>query len=66
MIGCDGFRVGNFYGSWSANEEFNGLGFEIGVIDVPTIEGDKTAKTFSIALKISHFIFAIGYIFKEY
>ena len=47
MIGCDGFRFGNIYGSWSANEEFNGLGFEIGMIDVPTIEEDKIAKTFS-------------------
>ena len=66
MIGCDGFRLGNLYGSWSANEEFNGLGFEIGVIEVTTIEEDKRAITFSIALKISHFIFAIGYILKEF
>ena len=65
MIACDGFRFGNLYGSYSANEEFNGLGFEIGIIEVPTIEGDKTATTFSVAIKISHFVFAVGYIFKE-
>lgn len=66
MIACDGFRIGNLYGSYSANEEFDGFGLEIGVIEVPNIEEDKRAKTFSLALKISHFIFAIGYIFKEY
>ena len=66
MIACDGFRIGNLYGSYSVNEEFDGFGLEIGVIEVPNIEEDKRAKTFSLALKISHFIFAIGYIFKEY
>lgn len=65
MVSGDGFRLGNFYGSYSANEEFNGLGFEIGFIEVPTLEEDKMADTFSIAIKISHFIFAIGWIIGE-
>lgn len=60
----DGFRIGNFYGSYYASEEFNGIGLEIGVIDVPNDEG-ATAHTFSIALKISHFVFAIGFILRE-
>ena len=65
MVASDGFRLGNLYGSFSANEGFNGLGFEIGFIDVPTIEEDKIADTFTIAVKISHFIFAIGWVIKE-
>lgn len=65
MVAGDGFRFGNIYGSYSANEEFNGLGIEIGIVEVSTLEEDKTAKTFSIAIKISHFIFALGYILNE-
>lgn len=60
----DGFRIWNFYGSYYASEEFNGIGLEIGVIDVPNDDG-ATAHTFSIVLKISHFLFAIGYILRE-
>jgi hypothetical protein len=65
MIAGDGFRFGNLYGSYSANEEFNGIGFEIGFIEVPTLEEDARADTFSVAIKISHFIFAIGWIIEE-
>lgn len=61
----DGFRFGDLYGSYSVNDDFNGLGFEIGFIDVPNMDEDKIAKTFSIAIKISNWIFAIGWIFSE-
>lgn len=61
----DGFRLGDLYGSYSVNDDFNGLGIEIGFIDVPNADEDKIAKTFSIAIKISNWIFAIGWIFRE-
>lgn len=65
MIAGDGFRWGNFYGSYSASEDFNGIGFELGIMDVPSVDNTKIARTFSIAIKISHFIFAVGWIFGE-
>lgn len=61
----NGFRWGNLYGSWWASNKFNGIGFEMGIIDIPTMD-KSMAHTFSIAVKLSYFIFAIGYIFKEY
>ena len=60
-----GFRFGNFYGSYSANEGNNSIGIEIGFIDVPNLDESKIAHTFTIALTISHFIFAIGWIIDE-
>ena len=60
-----GFRFGNFYGSYYADEGHNSLGIEIGIFDVPNLDESKIAHTFSIALTISHFIFAIGYIISE-
>ena len=65
MIDGRGFRLGNFYGSYSVNEENNSIGIEIGLIDVPNLDESKIAHTFSIALTISHFIFAIGWIIDE-
>lgn len=62
----NGFRIGRLYGSYYAEQEHNCLGFEIGIIDVPNNDDSVTAHTFSIAVKISHFIFAIGWILKEY
>lgn len=63
---CNGFRWGNFFGSYSAGDEYSVIGFEIGIMDVPSMDETRRAQTFSIAIKISHFIFAIGYILKEY
>ena len=61
----DGFRIRNFYGSYYASEEFNGIGLEMGIMDVPNNDDSVTAHTFSIAIKLSHFIFAIGFILRE-
>lgn len=61
----DGFRIGSFYGSYSASESFSGIGFEMGMMDVPNNDDSVTAHTFSIAIKLSHFIFAIGFILRE-
>lgn len=61
----DGFRLGDLYGSYSVNDNFNGFGFELGLMDVPNNDEDKIAKTFTIAIKISNWIFAIGWIFRE-
>ena len=60
-----GFRLGNLYGSYSANEGNNSIGIEIGFIDVPNLDESKIAHTFTIALTISHFIFAVGWIINE-
>lgn len=62
----DGFRIGNFFGSYSSDEEHNSIGIEIGVIDVPSMDELARAKTFAIVFKLSHFVFALGYILKEY
>ena len=62
----DGFRLGNLYGSYYADETHSCIGLEIGFMDVPNYDDSVTAHTFSIAFKISHFIFAIGYILKEF
>lgn len=62
----NGFRWGNFFGSYSAGDEYSVIGFEIGIMDVPSMDETCKAHTFSIAIKLSHFVFAIGYILKEY
>jgi hypothetical protein len=61
----NGFRYGNLYGSYYADESHSVLGFEMGIIDVPNYDDSVVAHTFSIAIKISHFIFAIGWILSE-
>lgn len=62
----DGFRIGNLFGSYSSDEEHNCIGFEIGIMEVPSLDEVARAKTFAIVFKLSHFVFAIGYILKEY
>ena len=62
----DGFRIGNFFGSYSSDEGHNCIGLEIGIMEVPSIDEMTKAKTFAIVFKLSHFVFAIGYILKEY
>lgn len=61
----NGFKYGNLYGSWCMEESINIIGVDIGIMNIPNAYGDKVAKTFTIAIKISHFCFAIGYIIKE-
>lgn len=61
----NGFRFGNLYGSYYADETHSCIGFEIGIIDVPNYDDSVTAHTFSIAIKLSHFIFALGWILSE-
>ena len=39
MIAGDGFRWGNFYGSYSASEDFDGIGFELGMMDILYLRG---------------------------
>ena len=60
-----GFRLGNFYGAYSINERNNSIGIEIGFINVSILDESKIARTFTVALTISHFIFAIGWIIDE-
>ncbi len=62
----NGFRIGNLYGSYYADETHNTLGIEIGLIDVPNYDDTVIAHTFSLAIKISYFVFAIGYILEEF
>ena len=65
MRESDGFNFGNFYGSYTIVEDFNGLGLEIGLMDLEDTEGLRVGKTFSIVLKVSHFMFSIGYVIEE-
>ena len=62
----DGIRFGNFFCSYSSDEEHNCIGVEIGVMTVPSLDDSAQAKTFALVFKLSHFVFAIGYILKEF
>lgn len=64
MIG-NGFRLGHLFGSYYADETHNCIGIEIGIIDAPNYDDSVTAHTFSVAVKLSHFIFAIGWVLSE-
>jgi hypothetical protein len=61
----DGIQIGRLYASWVAEEHYNGIGFDIGFMDIENDDG-SIADSFSISIKISHFVFAIGVILKEY
>lgn len=61
-----GFRKGNFFGSYSCAEEYNCIGFELGIMEVPSLDELVKAKTFAVVFRLSHFVFALGYILKEY
>lgn len=65
MRDSDGFNFGNFYGSYTIVEDFNGLGIEIGLMNLEDTDGMKMGKTFAINIKISHFIISIGYVIEE-
>lgn len=65
MRESDGFNFGNFYGSYTIVEEFNGLGIEIGLMDLEDTDGLRIGKTFSIVFKVSHFMFSIGYVLED-
>ena len=65
MRDSDGFNFGNFYGSYTIVEDFNGLCIEIGLMNLEDTDGMKMGKTFAINIKISHFIISIGYVIEE-
>lgn len=65
MRDSDGFNFGNFYGSYTIVEDFNGLGIEIGLMNLEDTDGMKMGKTLAINIKISHFIISIGYVIEE-
>ena len=66
MIAGDGFRWGNFYGSYSASEDFDGIGFELGMMDVPSVDNKKSHAPFLLQLKY-HILYlqSVGFLVKD-
>lgn len=61
MLG--GFREGRFYASYGYVTDSNVIGIEIGSYDMLTTD-DNMCKTFSVVLKLSHFVLSFGFIYK--
>lgn len=61
----NGFRLWRLYGSYTFTDGHNALGVEIGFTDVPDDEDNRIAHTFTIAIQISYFLFALGIILWE-
>ena len=60
----NGFRWSCIYGSYSTDEDSK-LGLEIGFMNIENLNGGS-ADTFTIAIMIANFNFAIGIILREH